>query len=174
MLVESLDECGCKSTICKPRPEPKCDKCCTLICSGIDKDNNCPIFECECPGECPENQDRQVIKDGECPVIQCCERATTTTSTTTTTTTTTTCLCIEKETGKSYTDNEEWTRVITDKSGENTCTTRKCVTDVNVCGIKTVSETSCEPTTLKPGKGEYLVKHEPAEGKCCPTYEIVC
>merc|ERR1711881_560393 len=44
MLVETIDECGCPSTICKPRPQPVCGECCKLLCSGSDKETGCPIF----------------------------------------------------------------------------------------------------------------------------------
>merc|ERR1712035_301431 len=43
MLVEVEDECGCKSTICKPLPTPTCPACCKLLCSGTDKFDPCPI-----------------------------------------------------------------------------------------------------------------------------------
>merc|ERR1712066_774921 len=54
MVVESVDECGCKSTICKPRSTPECPTCSKLLCSGTDKETGCPIFECEAyDTECP-------------------------------------------------------------------------------------------------------------------------
>ena len=72
--VKAVDECGCESVICKPRPAPVCGPCCKLLCAGTDKSNDCPIFECECPDDCPATHDKVIEKDGKCPLWKCCEK----------------------------------------------------------------------------------------------------
>merc|ERR1712178_383833 len=96
MVVESVDECGCKSTICKARPTPECPACSKLICAGTDKETKCPIFECEAlTNECPEGKVASLcegefyLDDKACPLYQCCDPVTTTTITTVVPTTTT-------------------------------------------------------------------------------------
>merc|ERR1711879_929109 len=74
--VETVDECGCKNIICKPRPQPLCDACGKLMCVGLSKEDRCPIFECHYKDTCPENYDMIIEKEDShgCPVYNCCEK----------------------------------------------------------------------------------------------------
>ena len=86
MIVESTDECGCQSTICKPRPTPECPACSKLLCSGTDKETGCPVFECESQSVCKPEEDEKIVEGDEaleCPRKICCPKVTATTSPTT-------------------------------------------------------------------------------------------
>ena len=143
MIVEASDECGCKSTICKPRPAPICSTCAKLICAGTDKADGCPIYECEAYElTCPEGHHAVTEQEGvECPSMSCCPTATvpttapttasttaptsttvqTTTTSTTTTSTPCTCAC-----EISHVDFPKSQVLAAGKVLESPCTTIKC------------------------------------------------
>jgi len=145
--VAVTDECGCSNVICKPRDTPVCDKCCNLICSGTDKSNNCPIYECECPDKCPELHQQVVKKDGECPVIECC---------------TSCCECLKDDLETVVEENDCWNE-------GDVCVTHCCKHKDDQCLRETTTETCQDPPVVP--KDQYLRTTKDPK-KCCPTYQL--
>ena len=178
MVVETVDECGCQSTICKPRPTPTCPECSKLICSGTDKETSCPLFECEAQSlDCPEGKQVKIIEteffnnDKNCPLKQCCDPITTTTVVTTVPTTvqttvqTTTCDCQCAHESKFYAPGQEI-------PSENACVTHICemAKDSCTCSVKSTVVEPTPATDCK--KGQYLQTTNLAN-KCQPVHQCL-
>ena len=198
--VETVDECGCKNVICKPRPQPTCDKCCKLMCVGVDKETKCPQFECQCPDVCPDTHDTIIEKDGMCPTYSCCEKPKCTE-----------CLSSIGEKialGATYTEQDFPCATFTCQRDENDvcagisdnveCPCESCLTSEGLpvtlgATWKEAAQPCLEYTCIRneaeqcvgmpkeekcqePGKadkGKFWETIEAAPGQCCPTYQQI-
>ena len=181
MLLEVTDECGCKSTICKPLPTPECPACCKLLCSGTDKTDSCPIFECECNDSCPKDFITQIVKDGECPETVCCPvqttQAPTTNQPTTTTGTSTTSPTTQQTTTTLPPPCTCEGDLPVGKTFTKACKTFKCVQDkeTNTCSINHISgPPKCTQNTCKSTETLTLISDADLEADiCCATYQCL-